>query len=95
MLTPPLDLRNSGIEEIEYSPLHLNWLIMSLRLRRKLMRVRKQVTIFGVIHWPREHVRAIIRVSDLVEADFAQIHALAYSTWWQNGLPQRSGAASP
>jgi hypothetical protein len=79
----PPSLRNFGIEEIELSPLHLNWLT-SLRLRRKLVRVRKQVTILGVIHrapasctCPRNYQRQ--RSCTLVEAHLAKIDAFPHN----------------
>ena len=77
MQTPPLDLRNFGVEEIEVSPLHLHWLT-PLGLRRHLMRVREQMAILSMINRLGEHVRAIIRIGDLVEAHLVQIDAFAY-----------------
>ena len=78
MQTPPRDLRNFGVEEIEASPLHLHGLT-PLGLRRRLMRVREQMANLCMINRLGEHVRAIIRIGDLVEAHLVQTDALPYN----------------
>ena len=73
MQTPPLDLRNFGVEEIEASPLHLHWLT-PLGLRRHLMRVREQMAKFGMINWLGEHVRNLVDGVDVLELDVAELN---------------------